>query len=82
MKSAAASVFRHLGDRLALLEAQCLDRQPGPPQIGLAHRDRRLAQRLGDAVVVPEHLGGAGRGQLQDFSLRVGAPLQSSVHSR
>ena len=41
--------------------AQRLDRQPGFPQVGLAHRDRRLAQRLGDAVVVPEHLGGTLR---------------------
>ena len=49
----------HLGNRLALLEAQCLNRQSRLPQIGLGHGDRRAGERPGDAVVVPEHLGGA-----------------------
>ncbi len=55
---AVASPFPHLGNHLALVPAQRLDRQPGLPQIGLGHGDRRPGQRLGHAVVVPEHLGG------------------------
>ena len=43
-------LFRRLGNGLALVPAQRLDRKPGPPQ--------------GDAVVDAEHLGGAGRGQV------------------
>ncbi len=52
MKKPAASAFRRLGNRLALLEAQRLDRKPGPPQIGLGHglRGRALKKKLGLAV--------------------------------
>ncbi len=46
------TAFRHLGNRLALVKAQRLDGQPGPPQIGLFHGDRRLGQRLGDALSI------------------------------
>jgi hypothetical protein len=35
----------------ALVFAQRLDGQPGPPQVGGCHRDRRLGQRLGGAVI-------------------------------
>ncbi len=50
-ESPAVSAFRHPGNRLALVPAQGLDRQPGLLQIGLLHGDRRLGQRPGDAVV-------------------------------
>ncbi len=59
-ESPAVSVFPRRGDRLALVAAQRLDGQPGVPQVRLGHGDGRLGQRLGNAVVGPEHLGGAG----------------------
>ena len=60
----AGLALPHRGNGLALVLAQRLDGQAGVPQIGLVHGGRRPGQRLGDAVIWPEHLGGAGRGQL------------------
>ncbi len=47
-ESPAVLAFRRLGNGLALVLAQRLDGQPGVPQIGLGHGDRRPGQRLGD----------------------------------
>ncbi len=60
----AGLALPHRGNGLALVPAQRLDRQAGVPKVDLGHGDRRLGQRLGDAVVMPEHPGGAGGGQL------------------
>ncbi len=52
----AGLALPRLGNRLALVPAQRLNGQPGVPQIGLVHGDRRLGQRLGDAMVGPSTL--------------------------
>ena len=65
-------VLSRLGNRLALVPAQRLDRKPGQPQIGRSHGLGGLGEGHGDAVVGPEHLGGALRGKLQ--GLLVGIP--------
>ncbi len=75
----AMTAFRRLGNRLPLVPAQRLDRKPGPPQVDLGHGDRRPGQRPGDAVVDPEHLGGAGRGQLQGLALGATAPRAAQI---
>ncbi len=63
MKKPAASPFPRLGNGLALVAAQRLDRKPGPPQIGLGHGLRGLGEGHGGVVVVPEHLGAGPRDQ-------------------
>ena len=48
-------VFPRLGNGVALVPAQGLNGKPGVPQIDRRHGDRRLGQRLGDAVVDAQH---------------------------
>ncbi len=43
--------FRRLGNGLALVEPQGLERQPGMPQVNPVHGDRRLGKDPGCAVV-------------------------------
>ena len=51
--------------------AQRLDRNPGQPQIGRSHGLGGLGEGHGNAVVGPEHLGGALRGQLQGLAVGI-----------
>ncbi len=47
----AGLAFRRLGNGLALVAAQGLERQPRPPQVRLAHGGRSLGEGPGGAVV-------------------------------
>ena len=62
--------------------AEGFDGPPGPPQVDRGHGERPPGQRLGRAVVVAEHLGGAGRGKLQGLALGVLAGLLALVGSQ
>ncbi len=70
----AMTAFRHLGNRLALVEPQRPEHQPGVPQVDFGHGGRSPGKGPGGAVLRSQHLGGAGRGQEQGLALGVPEP--------
>ncbi len=65
------SPFRRPGNGLALVEPQRPERQPRVPQVDSVHDGRSPGESPCGAVPGSQHLGGAGRGELEGFALGI-----------